>query len=151
MSQPHLVGHEQEHGSGKRPIPQPPYALGEARAVGGESLPDDGDGPSAGKRYGGVHGHRPVQPQPYGVGDIRDGGGQAVDDGEGVDALGEDAQPLHGEGTGAKRLSQVHPFLLDQRPDACGGQVEPARRRDEVRRVGRQAASPVSSSFPTPS
>ena len=47
VAQPRLVGHEHEDCAGDRPFPQPPYALGEARPVGGESLPDYGEDPSA--------------------------------------------------------------------------------------------------------
>ena len=73
VPEPHVVGHEDEHRSGQRPVAHLPEPPGEARPVGGESLPDDADGLPIGKRHGGIQGYGPVPAEPQGVCDARDG------------------------------------------------------------------------------
>ena len=83
----HVVGHEDEERFGERQVAQPPEPLREARPVGGESLPDDPDGPAVRQRHGGVHRHGPVPAEPDGVGDVGEGGGDVVDGGERVEPV----------------------------------------------------------------
>ena len=152
MAQPRLVGHQQEHGAGARPLGEPPEPLGEARPVGGEALPDDADGPAAGQGQGGVQRHGAVPAEADGVGEVGDVRGQAVDDGQGVEALQEDAPPAGRYGTVAEQVVQGRVLVLGQ-PGAArrrrGGTCAsggPARSRG-----GRRRSAPASSSFLTAS
>ena len=61
VSQPDLVGDDDEDGAGERPLAEPPQPLGEGRAVGGVSLPDDADAPLSGEGHGSVQGSGAVQ------------------------------------------------------------------------------------------
>ena len=106
MPEPHLVGHQDERRSGHGSLAQPPEPLGEAGPVGGESLPDDPDGPAVGQRQTGVQGLGAVPAEPNGEGDAGDGAGQPVDCGQGVEALHQAAPPLGGDGTDTHQLVQ---------------------------------------------
>ena len=109
MAQPHLVGGEQQDGSGLRPLAEPPESLGEARPIGGRPLPDDADGAPVGEFDGRVHRHGAVPAETDGVGRVRYGGGEAVDDGHGVEPLQEDAPPPGGDGEVAEQVLQSLP------------------------------------------
>ena len=111
MPEAHVVGHEDEERSGEGQVAQPPEPLGEARPVGGESLPDDPYGPAVRQRYGGVHRDGPVPAEPDGVGDVGEGGGDAVDGGERVEPVHQDAPPLGGDGMGAHQLIEGDALL----------------------------------------
>ena len=112
VPEPHLVGHEDQHRFGHRPVAQPPEPPGEARPVGGQSLPDDADGPPVGKGHGGVEGDGAVPAEPDGECQAGDGGGDALDGCQGVEALHQAAPPLGGDGTGAHQLVGGHALLV---------------------------------------
>ena len=128
VSEPHVVGHQHDHGSGERPLAEPPHPAGEGGPVGGEPLPDDADGAAAGELDGGVQGRGPVPPEPYGVCDAGDGDRQPVDRGEGVEPPHQVAPPLGGDGAVADELVQGGLFLLGEPPQPRGGEVEPLGR-----------------------
>ena len=137
VPEPHLVGREDQDSAGERPLAKPPQALGEGRAISGQALPDDPDGPPAGEHDGGVQGSGPVQPQAHGAGGgVGDVGRQPVYDGQGVEPLHQDAPPLGRDGARAQQLVQGEVLVLGQPPQAAGGEeVAPGRGR-ELRRVG---------------
>ena len=143
MPEPHVVGHEHEHDSGHRLVAHPPDALGEARPVGCESLPDDAHGLSVRQGDGGVQGHGPVPAEVDGECDVGDGGGDAVDGGQRVQALHQAAPPLGGERAGAHQLVRGHALLAGEPAQPCGGEVEPSRRGKDVRGVERRGAEPT--------
>ena len=143
VPEPHLVCHEDQHRSGHRPVAQPPEPPGEARPVGGQSLPDDADGPPVGQRHGGVEGDGAVPAEPDGERQAGDGGGDAVDGCHGVEALHQAAPPLGGDGTGAHQLVEGHALLAREPAQPCGGQVEPPGRGKQPRRVGHGGAEPA--------
>ena len=143
VAQPHLVGHQQEHGGGLRPLPEPPEPLGEAGAVGGRSLPYDGDYAPVGEGYGGVHRHGAVPPEAEGVGQGRYGGDEAVDDGYAVQPLHQNAPPLVRDRSAAEKLIQVPVLLAGQPPQPVCGQAVAASRRRQLRGVGHGGRQPL--------
>ena len=130
------VGHEQERGGGLRPLPEPPEPLGEARAVGGRSLPDDGDGPPVGKGEGRVHRHGAIPAEADGVGQGRYGGGDPVDDANGVQPLQEEATPLVRDGSGPEQPVHPRTLLPGQPSQPVVGEAVAAGRRRQLRGVG---------------
>ena len=143
VPEPHVVGHEDEERSGEGPVAQPPEPLGEARPVGGESLPDDPDGPAVRQRHGGVHRHGPVPAEPDGVGDVGEGGGDVVDGGERVEPVHQDAPPLGGDGMGAHQLVEGDALLSGEPAQPCGGEMEPPGGGKRVYGVGHGGAEPA--------
>ena len=136
VSQPDLVGDDDEHGAGDRPPAEPPQPLGEGRAVGGVSLPDDADAPLSGDSHGCVQGSGAVQTQPQGEFEACDRGGQAVEGGDGVEPVEQHPPPPAGDGMGAKEvLNGGIPFPGQPAQPVCGEAVAPGRGR-EVGGVG---------------
>ena len=142
VPEPHLVGHERQHRSGHRPVAQPPETPGESRPVGGQSLPDDADGPPVGKGHGGVEGDGAVPAEPDGERDVGDVGGYAVNGCHGVEALHQAAPPLGGDGAAAKQLVEGDLLLCGEPPQPLGGEVEPPGRGKQPRGVGHGGAEP---------
>ena len=142
VSEAHGVGHEDEEGSGHRPVAQPPEPLGEARPVGGEPLPDDPDGLPVRQRRGGVQRRCPVPVEPDGIGDAGEQGGHAVDDGEGVETLHQVAPPLGGDRTGTQQRLKGPVLFVGEPAQACGGEMEPPRRGERVGGVEHGGAGP---------
>ena len=136
VAQPGLVGEDEQEAAGLRPVPEPPEPLGEPGAVGGETLPDDADGPPVGKGDGGVHRHGAVPAEADGVFDVGDGGGQAVDDGHGVELFQEDAPPPGRQRVAAEQPIRGEVFLPGQAAQAVSGEVEPAGGGNQLRPVG---------------
>ena len=136
VAQPGLVGEDEQEAAGLRPVPEPPEPLGEPGAVGGETLPDDADGPPVGKGDGGVHRHGAVPAEADGVFDVGDGGGQAVDDGHGVEPFQEDAPPPGRHRVAAEQAVRGEVFLPGQAAQAVSGEVEPAGGGNQLRPVG---------------
>ena len=150
VAQPGLVGDDQEDAAKARPLFEPPEPLGEARTVGGVSLPDDGDGAPSGEGDGGVHRHGPVPAEADGVADVGDGGGQPVDDGHGVEPLQEEATPpgrRRGGSGGGPSTGTPSSWAKRRSPAAVRWNL----RVGAVRSVawGTGAASPSSSSLRT--
>ena len=143
VAQPGLVGDDQEDAAEARPLFEPPEPLGEARTVGGVSLPDDGDGAPSGEGDGGVHRHGPVPAESDGVVEVGDGGGEPVDDGHGVEPLQEEATPLGRDGAVQEEAVHGDALLLGQSAQPCGGEVEPAGGRGEVGGVGDGGGQPL--------
>ena len=136
VPQPHLVGHEHERSSGKRPFTEPIETFREPRPVRREPLPDDAKGPAVGKLDGGVQGRGPVPAQPDGSRLGGDGRGQPVDDAHGVEPLHEDAPPLGGDWVCAKYPVQSHVFQSGQVLESCCGEAVASGGAQQVSAVG---------------
>ena len=143
MPEPHLVGRQDQHRPGHWPLAKPPEPLGEAGPVGGESLPDDAQGPAAGQNQAGVQGHGPVPAEAYWESDTGDGAGQPVDGGQGVHALHQAAPPLGRDEILAHQLFNGHAFLFRETAQPGGGEVEPPGRGQGVGSVKRRSAEPA--------
>ena len=120
VPQPHLVGHEHEDGSRKRPFAEPVETLCEPRPVRREPLPDHAEGPAVGELDGGVQGRGPVPAQPDGSRLGSDGRRQPVYDAHGVEPLHQDAPPLSGDRVFAEYFVQAHVFPCRE-PTQPGG------------------------------
>ena len=142
VPQPHLVGREQEHGSGMGTLLQPPEPLGKARPVSGAARPDHAQGSTIGQGDGGVQGRGPVPAQPSRAALGGDGRGQPVDDGHGVQALQQEAPPPGGDRVAAQQRVQVHPFHVGQQADSLGGEMEPPGRPQQAGGVGNGGRQP---------